>query len=229
MAAIPTDITTPTLADPTVVRAEWTVAALLDQLGGVPPERVYMKPYPGTATENDILEMDDRGGPRCELIDGTLVEKAMGFYEAWLAGRILHAISSFLETHDLGIVTGPDGYLKLFPKQVRAPDVAFIRRERLPGGRVPRDPIPMLAPTLPIEVISRGNTDREMERKLREYFSVGSELVWYVYPESRTAIVYTSPEQSTKIGSDGVLSGGDVLPGFELSLQRLFSESESLK
>jgi Uma2 family endonuclease len=227
MATIPTEIATPTALDPPVVRAEWTVAALLDQLGGIPPERVLMKPYPGTATENDILEMDDRGGPLCELIDGTLVEKAMGFYEAWLAGRILHAISSFLETHDLGIVTGPDGYLRLFPKQVRAPDVAFIRREQLPGGRVPRDPIPMLAPTLPIEVISPSNTHREMERKLREYFLVGAELVWYFYPESRSAIVYTSPEQSTEIGGDGVLSGGDVLPGFELPLQRLFSEKET--
>ena len=67
----PTDITTPTVLDPPVVRAEWTVAALLDQLGGIPPERVLMKPYPGTATENDILEMDDRGGPLCELIGGT--------------------------------------------------------------------------------------------------------------------------------------------------------------
>ncbi len=133
MATIPTDITTPTVPDPPVMRAEWTVAALLDQLGGIPPERVLMKPCPGTATENDILEMDDRGGPLCELIDGTLVEKTRGFYH-----------------------------------------------------------------------------------------------VWYVYSESRSAIVYTSPEQSTEIGSDGMLSGGDVLRGFELPLQRLFSESEKV-
>ena len=51
-------------------------------------------------------------------------------------------------------------------------------------------------------------------------------MVWYVYPESQSAIAYTSPDQFTEIGADGVLSGGDVLPGFELSLRRLFSEAE---
>ena len=75
-----------------------------------------------------------------------------------------------------------------------------------------------------MEVISPSNTDREMERKLREYFAAGAELVWYIYPESQSAIVYTGPDQFTEIDVDGVLSGGEVLPGFELSLQKLFAE-----
>ncbi len=136
MATTPTDTTFDIAFEPPVQRAQWTVADLLDQLGGIPPERVHLTPTPGTATEKDVLEMDDHGGRICELIDGTLVEKTMGVYESWLACRIIHFISSFLEQHDLGIVTGPDGFLKLFPRQVRAPDVAFIRREapaRRPG------------------------------------------------------------------------------------------------
>jgi Uma2 family endonuclease len=187
-----------------------------------------MNPWPGTATEKDVLAMDDRGGPLCELIDGTLVEKTMGVYESWLACRIIHFIQSFLDQHPLGIVIGPDGFLKLFRNQVRAPDVAFIRRERLPDGRVPRDPIPALAPTLAVEVLSPSNTKREMARKLHDYFSAGAELVWYIDPPSRSATVYTSPEQSAEIGFEGVLGGGGILPGFELSLRRLFSESENL-
>jgi Uma2 family endonuclease len=185
-----------------------------------------MTPYPGTATEKDVIDMDDRGGPLCELIDGTLVEKTMGVYEAWLAGRILYFISSYLESHPIGIVTGPDGFYKLFPKIVFGPDVTFIRYERLPDGRVPRDPIPALAPTLPIEVLSPSNTKREMDRKLREYFKARAELVWYVNPDTQSAAVYTSPDQPTEISIDGVLSGGTVLPGFELPLRRLFSEPE---
>ena len=184
-----------------------------------------MTPTPGTATEKDVLEMNDHHNRLCELIDGTLVEKTMGVYESWLACRIIHFISSFLEQHDLGIVTGPDGFLKLFPHQVRAPDVAFVRRERLPGGRVPRDPIPVLGPNLAVEVLSPSNTHREMERKLREYFAAGTELVWYIDPQTQSAVVYTSPNQPTEIGVDGVLSGGEVLPGFELSLQQLFAEA----
>src|SRR5580700_9258186 len=108
MATISTDTLTSTAFQPAVQPADWTVAVLLDQLGGVPPERVHMTPYPGTATEKDVLELDDRGGPLCELIDGTLVEKTMGVYESWLAGRILHFVSSYLDTHPLGIVTGSD-------------------------------------------------------------------------------------------------------------------------
>ena len=128
----------------------------------------------------------------------------------------------------MGIATGPDGYLKLFPGQVRAPDVAFVRRQRLPDGRVPRDPIPALAPSLAIEVLSPSNTRREMQRKLRDYFAAGVELVWYIDPRTQSATVYTGPEQYTEIGPDGVLGGGDILPGFKLSLRRLFSESENL-
>ena len=203
---------------------DWTVADLLDQLGGIPPERVRMTPFPGTATEKDVIEMDDRGGPLCELIDGTLVEKTMGVYESWLAQRISYFISCYLEKHNIGIVTGPDGFYKLFPKIVFGPDVTFIRYERLPGGRVPRDPIPALAPTLPIEVLSPSNTKREMDRKLREYFKAGTELVWYVDPETQSAVVYTSPDKHAEITFDGALEGGTVLAGFELPLRRLFAE-----
>ena len=228
MASIPADTTIYPVFEPPLPRAEWTVADLLDQLGGIPPERVRLVPPPGTATEKDVLEMDDHGGRVCELIDGTLVEKTLGFYEAWLAGRILQFIGSFVEGRGLGIVTGPDGFLKLFPRQVRAPDVAFVRHEQLPDGQVPRDPIPLLAPALAVEVISPGNTRGEMERKLREYFAAGAMLVWYVYPQSQSVSVYTSPEQYTKIAVDGVLNGGAVLPGFELPLRRLFAEAENV-
>ncbi len=222
MATIPSDFPS-MLPEP-----DWTdgtMADLLDQLGGIPAAHVRMRPSPGTATEQDVTYLDDRGGPLCELVDGTLVEKPMGVYESWLAARIIYFINSYLKEHPIGIVTGPDGFYKLFPKIVRGPDVTFVRHDRLPGGRVPREPIPSLAPTLPIEVLSPSNTKREMERKLREYFSAGAELVWYIDPETQTAMVYTAPDRPSKVDTDGVLGGGEVLPGFELSLRRLFSEA----
>ena len=172
--------------------------------------------------------MDDRGGPLCELIDGTLVEKTMGYYEAWLAGNILYFVRSFLEGHYLGIVTGADGFLKLFPKQVRASYVTFIRRQRLPEGRVPRSDSDAGSHLADRSHFAQQHRAPEMQRKLHEYFAAGAELVWYIYPQTQSAIVYTAPEQPTEIGPDGVLGGGEVLPGFELSLRRLFSESENL-
>ena len=61
-----------------------------------------------------------------------------------------------------------------------------------------------------------------MRRKLRDYFSAGTLLVWYIDPETRTARAYTAEDQWDEVGPTGVLSGRDVLPGFELSLEKLF-------
>ena len=68
----------------------------------------------------------------------------------------------------------------------------------------------------------RDDRIREMERKLSEYFSAGSRLVWYIYPDSRTVHVFTSPTSHVELDENQTLGGGDVLPGFELPLSRLF-------
>jgi Uma2 family endonuclease len=79
---------------------------------------------------------------------------------------------------------------------------------------------------LAIEVLSKSNTKAEMERKLREYFRAGVQLVWLIDPKTRTAQVYTSPTSMKRIGKDQVLDGGEVVPGFKLSLQKLFARTK---
>ena len=215
-------ISTPSTALPT----DWSVANLQQHLGGIPLERIRLYPPPGMATEKDLLALlDDREKRICELIDGVLVEKTIGYYESQIALLIGHFIHSFLDQHNLGIVLGEAGTLRILPEQVRIPDVAFIRWERFPNGKLPREPVPALAPDLAIEVLSKGNTEPEMQRKLRDYFAAGVRLVWYIDPESQTATAYTAADQSTAIGRDGVLDGGDVLPGFTLSLTELFAKA----
>jgi len=85
-------------------------------------------------------------------------------------------------------------------------------------------PIPAMAPNLAVEILSEGNTPGEMERKLRDYFAAGVRLVWYIDPRSHTARTYTTPDKCEVLTEQGILSGGDVLPGFELSLAELFAE-----
>ena len=68
-----------------------------------------MFPPPGTATEKDVTELDDHADRLCELIDGVLVEKTMGYKESFLAVEIGSYSRTFLDTHDLGIVLGADG------------------------------------------------------------------------------------------------------------------------
>ena len=129
-----------------------------------------------------------------------------------------------MDSHGLGIVLGEAGTLRILPEQVRVPDVCFIAWERFPNRQLPPDPIPALAPDLAVEVLSEGNTEREMQRKLHDYFTAGVRLVWYIDPRTRSAKSYTSEQESSEISESQSLSGGDVLPGFELPLRELFAK-----
>ncbi len=201
-----------------------TLADLLERLGGLPLDRIRFRPYPGTATEQDVLEAEERDNRLCELVDGVLVEKAMGYREAILAVALARLLADFVVPRNLGHVTGADGMLRLFPGLVRIPDVAFASWDAFPDGRLPADPIPDLAPDLAVEVLSRSNTAREMQRKLREYFEAGVKLVWLVNPEPRTVAVYTSPDECAVFSEGQSLDAGAVLPGFVVPLRELFSE-----
>ncbi|MEX0704247.1 MAG: Uma2 family endonuclease [Planctomycetales bacterium] len=203
-----------------------TTAELHDRLGGVPQERIRLDPPPGTATEADLLRvLEDENRP-CELIDGVLVEKPMGYFESIVAVELILILGRFVASKNLGKILGADGALRILPEQIRAADVAFIPRERFSHEGLPRQPIPHLVPDLAVEVLSRSNTPGEMKRKLRDYFAAGVRLVWLIDAETRTAEAYSSPDHPEWVPEDGTLDGRDVLPGFTLSLRELFANAE---
>jgi Uma2 family endonuclease len=217
-----------TMASATVVRV--TMKDVLKQLGNVPPQRVWMRPYPGTATEKDVLRIRASDEKRlCELIDGVLVEKAMGSQEGLVEMILGYLLLQFVDKHDLGLVLGASGMLRILPNQVRIPDVSFISWDRLPEGKLPPEPIARLAPDLAVEVLSPSNTKKEMERKLNDYFMAGVRLAWLIDPATQTAEVYTSPNEVHRVGKNQALDGGDVLPGFRLPLKQLFARAERRK
>lgn len=201
-----------------------TLADLLGRLGGISPKRVRFAPVPGTATEKDLIAIRGCDDRVYELVDGTLVEKAVGYRESLLAAALIGFIRPFVKIRKLGLVTGPDGMLRLFPGLVRGPDVAFASWKKFPRRKVPTKPIPDLAPDLAIEVLSKGNTKKEMARKRREYFKAGVQLVWEIDPVKRQAVVYTSAKIGQLLEESQTLTGGDVLPGFSLRLSDLFAE-----
>ena len=203
-----------------------TLAELLERLGSISPARVRFHPPPGTATQQDVLACDKGEKRLCELVDGVLVEKAMGYYESRVATVLLSLLEAYCQEHDIGIVLGADATTALGPGLVRLPDVSFVSRRRLPAGKIPREPIPVLAPDLAVEVISQGNTPEEMDRKLREYFEAGVKLVWYVYPQTRTVRVYIGPEDVLELREDQTLDGSDVLPGFTVQIRDWFQRAE---
>jgi Uma2 family endonuclease len=179
---------------------------------------VRLRPTPGTATERDVIEVHDREGKLCELVEGVLVEKVMGFEGGIQGAALIIILGNYIKAHDLGKIAGADTMMKLFPGLVRLPDVAFISWERYPKRKLRRGEVPAVVPDLAVEILSKGNTRKEMTRKLKEYFRAGVRLVWLVDPKTRTAKVYTSPSQFIVLGEDDSLDGGDVLPGFSLPI-----------
>ena len=202
-----------------------TLADLLDRLGHVPLERIRLHPAPGTATEDDVLARPGGEKRLCELVDGVLVEKAVGFHESLLATLLIRFLGRFLDEYDLGLVLGADTMLRLAPGLVRLPDVSFFSWDRVPGRRLPTTQIADLAPDLAVEVLSPSNTQREMTRKLHEYFAAGCRLAWYVPFNERAVRVYTSPTEVRILHEDDVLDGGAVLPGFRLAIRDWFDRA----
>lgn len=203
-----------------------TFADLLARLGDISPERVLVRPPPGTAKEADVIVALEAPRKRiCELIDGVLVEKTSGLRESVLTVHLATFLGTFMRPDNLGVLTGPDGTIALWPGRVRIPDISFYSWDRLPGRRLPEESLPTLAPDLAVEILSRSNTPQEMLLKRQDYFRVGVRLVWEVDPEKRTVAVYTAPETppATLTEAD-TLVGGSVLPGFTLPLRDLFAE-----
>jgi Uma2 family endonuclease len=197
-----------------------------ERVGRVPLKRIRMNPPPGYATEKDVIRIQDREDISCELIDGVLVEKTVGIIESSVGKRLGRYLDAFVDEHELGFVTNPDGTFRLMPGLVRILDLAFVSWEQLPKKFYPTEPIPDLAPRLAVEVLSKSNTKAEMDLKLRDYFVNGVRLVWFIDPDKRTARIYTAPDEFRELSEEESLDGGDVLPGFSLPLAELFQYVE---
>lgn len=203
-----------------------TLEDLLNDLGGIGPSRVRLAAPVGGADEDSLLAPSGR---YCELVNGTLVEKAMGFFETYLATVLVQLIQRWSDYSQIGFVVAEGALTRLSDGLVRIPDVSFYRWDRIGSRTVPRDPICSLTPNLAVEIVSRSNTRAEMERKRQEYFEAGVELVWIVYPTTKTAEVWSTPRDCHIAGIDDALSGENVLPGFSLSMREWFESADAPK
>jgi Uma2 family endonuclease len=217
---------TPVAAEPGTV----SLADVIHDLGDIPLHRIRWRPHPGTATEADVVRLVD-GEPKrlVELIDGILVEKAMGNREALFAMTLGMYLMNFVRPRRLGVVGAPDAIMRLQAGLVRLPDVYFTAWASLPGDTAHLRPVADYPPDLAVEILSDGNTPREMARKRREYFAAGTKLVWIIDPSDRSIQVYADPRQPdlmTLLRETDTLTGDPVLPGFALPLADLFNDPQ---
>lgn len=161
---------------------------------------------------------------RKELVRGRVVrEPPAGFEHGGLAAHIAYRLREFVVREDLGMVVGAETGFILFedPPTVRAPDAAFVARERLPDDRTG---FARLAPDLVVEVVSPSNTMPEIHDKVRDFLDAGTRIVWVIEPRRRTVMVYRSRDDIRLLTDEDTLDGGDVLVGFRLRIAELFAD-----
>ncbi|HLF96615.1 MAG TPA: Uma2 family endonuclease, partial [Methylococcaceae bacterium] len=108
------------------------------------------------------------------------------------------------------------------PDTVRAPDVAFIRQDRLEQTGIPTGYWPG-APDLAVEVISPSDTYTEVEDKVCDWLEAGTRLVIVVNPRKQAVTVYRSAKQVRLLTGDEVLDGADVIPGWALPVSEILT------
>ncbi len=161
-----------------------------------------------------------------ELWEGVLKEVSPSSLKPGIvAARMVGALIAYVETHSLGYIsTAEAGYiLSRNPHTVVAPDVAFVRGDRFPGG-LPESGFSPLPPDLAVEVISPTDRKADIAEKQALYRRAGVPLVWWVDPERKTVTVYRLGQKPEIVGATDTLDVGEVLSGFELRLQSIFRD-----
>ena len=140
-----------------------------------------------------------------------------------VSATVLRLLSTYVWQHRLGVCFADStGYtLPNLPNTVRAPDASFVRANRLPPDGVTGGFL-QLAPDLVVEVLSPSESDADLTEKLADYRVAGTPLVWVIDPARRTVTVISTHE-STTLGADDTLTGGDVVPGFVCGVAELFA------
>jgi Uma2 family endonuclease len=183
-------------------------------------------------TAEDLWELShspEYNEKRLELSEGVLIIMApAGIQHGNFAMKLGHRIAAYVEAHEMGVVTAAESGYILFTDAdskdtVRAPDVGFISKQRIPEAGLPEGYF-QGAPDLAVEVVSPNDTAEEVQQKVNEYLQAGTRAVWVFYPKPQTIAVYTPSDTQTLRPGD-TLDGGDVLPGFTLAVQDLFSST----
>ena len=158
-----------------------------------------------------------------ELVEGRVVRVSPpGSRHAVLIARMTALLSQYTDANDLGAVMAVGGFkIAANPDTVREPDIAFVRRDRIPETGVPDGYWPG-PPDLAVEVRSPGDRPSEIRAKVADYLARGVRLVWVVDPKAQTVTAHSQESMVRRYGAADDLIGGDVLPGFRCRVRRIF-------
>ena len=174
-------------------------------------------------TADDLLRLHSQG-IKGELIRGVLCETvSVGIEHGEIAFNLGGEIRAFVRPRQLGRVFGSDAGIRIErdPDTVREPDVAFIPADRLPLD-VRVTGYSEVVPALVAEIVSPSDSHREVYDKARMWLGHGVDLVWVVFPDTRTIDVHQNGSPVVTLTEDDTLDGGTVLPGFSLPVREVF-------
>ena len=174
-------------------------------------------------TADELFTMPEDGF-RYELVRGELrkMSPAGGEHGAIIFNLSI-LLGQYIKANNLGQGFGAETGFKLAsnPDTVRAADIAFVRRERIPATGIPKN-FWQIAPDLAVEVLSPGDTLEEVEEKVEDWLAAGTRAVWVVSPKRRSVTVYRSMTDVTRLSEADELDGGDVVPGFRCKVTEFF-------
>lgn len=176
-----------------------------------------------TMTADELLRMPD-DSYRYALVDGELRRMTpAGFRHGALVVRVTVPLAVHVKAHALGIVCGAEtGFvLRRKPDTVLAPDVAFVRRERIPASGEPAT-FWDGAPDLAVEVVSPGDTRREVAEKVAAWLAAGTRAVWVVSSRDTSITIHEPGRAPRRLTRKDTLDGEPLLPGFRLPVASIF-------
>lgn len=177
-----------------------------------------------TYTIDDLWELSHRSDKRLELVKGELRELAPANDEhGYVASQLLLVVAQFVKQHRLGYTFAAEtGFvLSEEPATVRAPDFAFVSRERAPEDWSRH--FARYIPDLVAEVVSPNDTFTEVTEKVDDWLRSGVRVVWVVDPAQQTVRVYRPDQPVRVLRAEDTLSGEEVLPGFECKVSEIFA------
>jgi Uma2 family endonuclease len=173
-------------------------------------------------TSDDLYRMPD-DAYRYELIKGELRRAPLaGGKRGIIIASLTTEIGQCVRQHNLGIVFGAETGFKLEtnPDTVLGPDIAFIRVDRIPAGEF-SEQFWAMPPDLVVEVLSPGDSRREVEEKIETYLNTGVNSVWIIRLKKREVQIYRT-KRETEIFSEAAEIADELLPGFRFPVSRIF-------
>jgi len=168
----------------------------------------------------ELMQLPDDGN-KYERVGGVLKVSPAGHEQEYVGSWLITLLTNFVRPRNLGQVYGSNAGYRFPNGDVRAPDVSFVRQERLPGGRPPKG-FADYPPDLAVEVLSPNQKLQDLGEKIGEFLDWGTPLVWVLDPEHRTVTVYRSLTDVRTLGPEDELTGEEVIPGFRVRVAELF-------